>query len=113
LLAGDVQAQSWLKSLLQQRSPVAEFGRYLMMPSAKLPSHLASRVSDVGKQLCSCFSVSEAAVRACLAQTEGDATERLAAVQEALKCGTNCGSCVPEIKRLIRLQAAKPAPALA
>jgi assimilatory nitrate reductase catalytic subunit len=113
LLAGDVQAQSWLKSLLQQRSPVAEFGRYLMMPSAKLPSHLASRVSDVGKQLCSCFGVSEAAVRACLAQSDGDVSQRLAAVQEALKCGTNCGSCVPEIKRLIRLQAAKPAPALA
>ncbi len=112
LLVGDVKAQGWLKSLLQQRSPVAEFGRYLMLPSAKLPSHLASRVSAVGKQLCSCFGVSEAAVQACLMQTDGDATERLAAVQVALKCGTNCGSCVPEIKRLIRLQAAKPVAAL-
>jgi assimilatory nitrate reductase catalytic subunit len=51
-------------------------------------------------------------VQACLMQTEDDASQRLAAVQEALKCGTNCGSCVPELKRLIRLQAAKPAPVL-
>jgi assimilatory nitrate reductase catalytic subunit len=66
----------------------------------------------VGKQLCSCFGVSEAQVHACLAKSEGDATERLAAVQEALKCGTNCGSCVPELKRLIRPQTAKPTPVL-
>ena len=28
--------------------------------------------------------------------------ERLAVLQDKLKCGTNCGSCVPEIKRIIR-----------
>ena len=28
--------------------------------------------------------------------------ERLASLQGQLKCGTNCGSCVPELKRILR-----------
>ena len=28
--------------------------------------------------------------------------ERLASLQATLKCGTNCGSCVPELKRRVR-----------
>ncbi|MCZ8256197.1 MAG: hypothetical protein O9327_11075, partial [Polaromonas sp.] len=32
----------------------------------------------------------------------GTDEERLASLQAALKCGTNCGSCVPELKRRVR-----------
>jgi assimilatory nitrate reductase catalytic subunit len=28
--------------------------------------------------------------------------ERLASLQATLQCGTNCGSCVPELKRRVR-----------
>ena len=35
--------------------------------------------------------------------------DRLASLQGALKCGTNCGSCVPELKR--RVRSARPAAA--
>ncbi len=28
--------------------------------------------------------------------------QRLAALQGGLKCGTNCGSCIPELRRLVR-----------
>ncbi|MDQ3271681.1 MAG: hypothetical protein M3Q12_05860, partial [Pseudomonadota bacterium] len=28
--------------------------------------------------------------------------DRMLMLQDKLKCGTNCGSCVPEIKRIIR-----------
>ena len=32
--------------------------------------------------------------------------ERLASVQGELRCGTNCGSCVPELKRMVRASVA-------
>ena len=34
---------------------------------------------------------------------------RLASLQDALKCGTNCGSCIPELKR--KVHASRPAQA--
>ncbi|MDB5894931.1 MAG: nitrate reductase, partial [Rhodoferax sp.] len=29
--------------------------------------------------------------------------QRIASLQGALKCGTNCGSCLPEVRRLVRM----------
>ena len=39
-----------------------------------------------------------------LTQCTGTADTRLAQLQGRLKCGTNCGSCVPELKKLVRQQ---------
>jgi assimilatory nitrate reductase catalytic subunit len=49
--------------------------------------------------------VREDAIQAVLLQCPGDDAERLAALQGQLQCGTNCGSCVPELKRLVRSMA--------
>jgi assimilatory nitrate reductase catalytic subunit len=46
--------------------------------------------------------VSEDAIMSTLSACSGNDAERLAALQGALKCGTNCGSCVPELQRLVR-----------
>ena len=35
---------------------------------------------------------------------------RLASLQDALKCGTNCGSCIPELKRKVRAARGSMAP---
>ncbi|RZA33485.1 MAG: DUF4982 domain-containing protein [Lysobacteraceae bacterium] len=55
-----------------------------------------------GKQVCSCFAVEASAIEEHLARCGGSAEERLASLQAALRCGTNCGSCVPELKRMVR-----------
>jgi assimilatory nitrate reductase catalytic subunit len=47
--------------------------------------------------VCACFSVSEEAIRAA-----AQAGASLAGLQAELKCGTNCGSCVPELRRMLR-----------
>ena len=47
--------------------------------------------------VCSCFQVSEGAIRSAIQQGK-DSPESLG---KALSCGTNCGSCLPEIKSLI------------
>ncbi|MBA3594331.1 MAG: molybdopterin-dependent oxidoreductase [Polaromonas sp.] len=107
VLAGDVSAQAWIKSLLQDELPAQAYGRLLLLPGAKAPVALQAR----GKPVCSCFSVSDAEINACLSDITNAAggagrlasdEDRMLMLQDKLKCGTNCGSCVPEIKRIIR-----------
>jgi assimilatory nitrate reductase catalytic subunit len=47
------------------------------------------------RAVCACFKVGESQIRAALA-----AGATFAGLQKNLKCGTNCGSCVPELRRL-------------
>jgi assimilatory nitrate reductase catalytic subunit len=104
LLAGDTSAQAWLKALLLQQLPVQAYGRLLLAPGAQPPAALQAR----GKQVCSCFGIEEEAIAAQLAGCSGTPDQRLAALQGALRCGTNCGSCVPELKRMVRSVAPLP-----
>ncbi len=49
----------------------------------------------VERAVCACFKVGESEIRAAVA-----AGATFAGLQKDLKCGTNCGSCVPELRRL-------------
>ena len=49
------------------------------------------------RAVCACFKVAESEIRSAVA-----AGATLAKLQKDLKCGTNCGSCVPELRRLLR-----------
>ncbi|SEB16967.1 nitrate reductase [Variovorax sp. YR216] len=108
LLGGDTRAEAWIKALLQDRLPAQAYGRQLLRPGAAAPGNVASK----GKIICSCFGVTETAIAGQLAASGGSDEERLAALQGSLKCGTNCGSCVPELKRMVRASA-PPAVAVA
>ena len=57
----------------------------------------AGGMVDRGPMVCACFGVSQGAIREAI---EGGACDA-AAVGAAVKAGTNCGSCVPEIRKLI------------
>jgi assimilatory nitrate reductase catalytic subunit len=70
----------------------------LLMPGAKPPVAIEAK----GRQVCTCFNVTDVAITERLATCEGTEDERLATLQASLRCGTNCGSCVPELKRLVR-----------
>jgi len=107
VLAGDTSAQAWIKTLLQDELPAQAYGRLLLLPGAKPPVAVQSR----GKLVCTCLNVSDTAIDEHLALVAGGGgggghlhtdEERLASLQAALKCGTNCGSCVPELKRRVR-----------
>jgi assimilatory nitrate reductase catalytic subunit len=98
VLAGDISAESWIRTLLQDQLPAQSYGRLLLLPGSKAPVALASR----GRQVCACFNVSEPQIRETLAGCRGGDDQRLAELQQALKCGTNCGSCLPELKRMVR-----------
>ena len=107
VLAGDIRAEAWIKTLLQDELPAQAYGRLLLLPGAKPPMAVQSR----GKLVCSCLNVTDAAIDrhlSVLVQGAGDEgylntdEARLASLQDALKCGTNCGSCIPELKRKVR-----------
>ncbi len=117
VLAGDTSAEAWIKTLLQDELPAQAYGRLLLSPGAKAPVAVQSR----GKLVCTCLNVTDMAIDGHLATlSEGISLgqagagylatdeDRLASLQDVLKCGTNCGSCVPELKRRIRSHAGEP-----
>lgn len=58
---------------------------------------LSSTTPSSGKLICSCFKVSEEAIQAAI---EAGATSAQQLGQK-LKCGTNCGSCIPELNSML------------
>ncbi|AKJ29946.1 nitrate reductase [Caldimonas brevitalea] len=100
VLAGDTSAEAWIKTLLQDELPAQAYGRLLLVPGAKAPVAVVAK----GRQVCTCFNVTQPQIETALGACSGNAESQLAQLQEQLKCGTNCGSCVPELKRLVRAQ---------
>jgi assimilatory nitrate reductase catalytic subunit len=49
-----------------------------------------------GRTVCNCFDVGESEIDAFLATSRS-----LNELQRQLKCGTNCGSCLPELRSKI------------
>ena len=93
-LAGETAARDWLKGQWETGSADADLRRWLLAPVSTPPGAVYSTGSS--KILCNCLNVSEDAVCAGIAQGLD-----LTGLKQELKCGTSCGSCVPEIKRLL------------
>ena len=97
LLAGDISAQSWITTLLKESLPAHSYGRALLIPGATPPLPVLSR----GQQVCACFNVTDLAIEEHLARSTAAPAQRLASLQDSLKCGTNCGSCLPQLQRML------------
>ncbi len=98
VLAGDITGEAWIRRLLQDELPAQAYGRQLLAPGGRAPAALAPR----SRQVCTCFNVDQQRIETALSGCHGPAEAQLEQLQSALKCGTNCGSCVPELKRLVR-----------
>ena len=84
--------RSWLTSLfVKEQLETAE-------RKALLAGMAPMGVSEVGTIVCACFNVGEKTIRAAIRE-KGLKTHQ--EVGQCLKAGTNCGSCVPEIKALL------------
>ncbi len=98
-LSGDADALAsgeWLREWHVAGQPVADIRRQLLMPSARAPAGFVR----AGRVVCQCHGVTESAIASTLATATGTPPERLAVLQARTKCGTNCGSCLPEARRL-------------
>ncbi len=89
-------SSEWLHACLLERRSIGEIRRLLLVPDRVPPV----RLDPAGRTVCQCFGVTERAIRAALADIEGDVAARLAELQARKQCGTQCGSCLPELRRM-------------
>ena len=78
--------RGWLQGLFEQQVD----GNYWSLIAN-------SSETDDAKLICTCFKVSEESIIAAIEEGASSAEE----LGQQLKCGTNCGSCVPELNQLI------------
>ncbi len=106
-LSGDhaaTQSGEWLRAWLLSGQPVADIRRLLLSPVAEAPLGVA----PLSRSVCQCLDVSEARIRECLSNIAGSTQARLGALQAKLKCGTECSSCLPELKSLVIESTSQP-----
>jgi assimilatory nitrate reductase catalytic subunit len=85
-------SRSWLAQLFEQES----------LSTAALNSLLAGKPApgevDQGQIVCACFSVGANAINAAIA----GGCRSVEQIGARLKAGTNCGSCIPELKKMLQ-----------
>ena len=91
-VTGELTGAARLKQAMLAGSDIAQLRLRLLAPLADLAGLPQAR----GRTICSCLNVGEEEI--CNAIAAG---HELAGLQATLKCGTQCGSCVPELKRLL------------
>jgi assimilatory nitrate reductase catalytic subunit len=91
-LSGETAARDWIKNLIAEGAPALEVRTWLLAPVDQPPDGKSGR----GRVVCNCLNVAEPDIVAAII-----AGADLAALQATLKCGTECGSCVPELKKMI------------
>jgi assimilatory nitrate reductase catalytic subunit len=79
----------------------ASFAAETLGPAARrmlLSGRPADGLPEAGPLVCTCFGVGLAVIRAAItARTAANVDD----IGRALKAGTNCGSCLPELKRIV------------
>ncbi|WP_374566147.1 molybdopterin-dependent oxidoreductase [Ideonella sp.] len=98
-VTGDVSGEAWLRSLLEADQTLPGPGRQLLAPGALAKKTAAPKSA----QVCTCFNVDEASIRGELPRCSGSTDARLTQLQGRLKCGTNCGSCLPALRKLVQI----------
>ena len=91
-VGGDVSEALWLRKLMLEGRDVGELRPFLLAPGGPV-----NKEDTKGRIVCSCNNVGE---KELLAAMQGGA-DSLDALKSATLAGTGCGSCVPEIKRLL------------
>jgi len=93
-LGGDVSAAGWLEDVMVEDRPAQVLRRWMLGPYAEPP--LATAKPARGRIVCNCHGVAETEIKAGIARGCG-----LEALQQELRCGTSCGSCLPELRRML------------
>ena len=89
--AARLPSRPWLESLFD--SDTLDAGRRTELLLGR-PGRV---VPDAGHIVCACFGVGERAIQRKIA----DGARSVEALGSCLKAGTNCGSCLPELKKLL------------
>ena len=99
LIGGDAATVAQGAWLLEAIAQGEVFGTQALrvLSTLRRPAQSSAR----GRVVCNCLDVAETQIVERLGSSSGSAEQRLAQLQGALRCGTQCGSCVPELRRMI------------
>lgn len=97
-LAGEARARDWLTALWNAGEPLTIPPRLLLAPLDNPPGQQL----QTDRVVCNCLNVGAGRIRAAL-----ESGLDIPALQASLRCGTQCGSCLPEIRRMAREQPAR------
>ncbi|MEO7728865.1 MAG: molybdopterin-dependent oxidoreductase [Burkholderiales bacterium] len=91
-LTGETAAFAWLQELITDGAEAAPWRSWMLAPVSRPPAGGTGR----GRIICNCVNVAEPDILAAIG-----AGANFAMLQATLRCGTECGSCVPELKRML------------
>ena len=91
-VGGDISEAQWLRKLMLEGTDVGDMRPFLLAPSS-----VVNTEDTKGKIICACHNVGELELLAAIESGCGD----LETLKACTKAGTGCGSCVPEMKRLL------------
>ncbi len=94
----ELPARSWLMELFTHNDSLTDAERNSLLAARPLQAGL-----DTGPVVCACFNVGSNTIM----QAMHDGVHTIEAIGNTLKAGTNCGSCIPELKLLLA-QATSP-----
>jgi assimilatory nitrate reductase catalytic subunit len=91
-LTGEIAAGNWLRETMVEGIRADELRRWIFAPLAAAPAAAKTR----GRIICNCLDVAEQDIATAIA-----AGATLELLRTNLKCGTSCGSCLPELRRML------------
>jgi len=91
-VGGDIHEAQWLRKLMLEGRDVGELRPYLLAPGGPI-----NKTDTKGKIICACNNVGELELQAAIK----DGSNTIETLKACTMAGTGCGSCVPEIKRLL------------
>jgi assimilatory nitrate reductase catalytic subunit len=88
----DLPSRAWLSQLFAEQQLSDEMRNALLAgkPGAGLP--------DIGPIVCACFGVGENTIKEAISCGKAKSVDQIG---KQLKAGTNCGSCIPELKTFL------------
>jgi nitrite reductase (NADH) large subunit len=103
IFVGDAEPYASLRPMLG-RELDSEPAAYLSAAGGATPASLSLPDDAL---VCSCNNVSAGTVREFVGGVHGDACTELGALKECSRAGTQCGSCVPLVKKLLEAELTK------
>jgi assimilatory nitrate reductase catalytic subunit len=102
LLAGTKEqlvSTTWLRAMMDQLIDTSSLGRMMLAPTKKPPMPIQASTPPI----CNCYNVSAQTILEVVKKSQYQEVEPcFEDLQQKTQCGSNCGSCKPEIKRMIQ-----------
>jgi len=103
ILVGDATQYSQLVAMVQSKAALPVKVEALLLPPGEAPAGMGVDALPASAQICSCNNVEKGAI--CQAIAGG--AHAVGAIKSCTKAGTTCGSCVPLLNDLLKIELKK------